>query len=595
MPVDHEAKAKRLLKQAEKGQPPKNPKKVRVSMKRWIETRLTIRPEAGGTELFILRKAQKRLLARFVKAYVKGQSIKWVILKSRQLGISTLIEAIIMWMAVHHPETAYMVVAQDKQSTRKIFNMTRRYYRYLPQDEKLPLTSPGEDPSQDSITFKHPHNSEISLATAGKGEVGRSATFKGVHCSEMAFFKHAKQTMTALNQAVARASRKGFTFFVVESTANGLNLFKQYWDNAQKTTSEWEGVFVSWKEDPDARIAIAPGEDFFLDETEAQYMEKNGLDLAQMKWARYMRDTWCHGSWEVFHQEYPVQAEYAFLYSGFAVFNHAICRQQLEVAQETKPVFVGDIEFGPSLTKPTVKLVADPYGPLTIWKMPEFQTVRAPDGKNMKVEKDYFGGVDSSEGGGTKADYSEIIILDDSVGVCCQYRNNKIRTFDFAIKVYLVGLFYHNAFMGVERNAVGASVLAVLEHGHPERDRLDPEKPKYPMMKRYPNLQTETKRLGFTTSKKSKWDAISLVAELHEHGDLNLWSTVLLLQMQGLVWEVKDTKQRYRENYPDEITKHGNDDGIISLAIANKMRLTRFGQRFCPKPVADDWEGVEAA
>jgi hypothetical protein len=560
----------------------------------WIETNLYIRPIGGGKVPFILNRFQRRLLALIVKRLKQGRPVRIVVLKSRQLGISTLTEAIIFYMVTHYPEWKAMVIAQQKGPARNLYRMTRRYYQNLPKEEKLPLRYGRAVPAQDHLEYADPHASELAVTTAQSEEVARSETLQGVHCSEHAFFRDPETVMTALEQAVHEVAG---TIFIIESTANGLNLFKYYWDRAAQKDSIWERLFFSWTEDPANEIEPIPGQEVVLDEQEQEFMDRYGLTIPKILWARYKRDDKCHGSWEKFHQEYPVAPELAFLYSGFPIFDQKLLREQLELAQNLHPLYQGDLEFKSSTDPIVQETLPDPLGNLIMWKRPE-------------AKRAYVSGADPSEGGGTKADYSANVVLDDESGeVVAEYESNNVRPTAYAIKCYQVGVYYRSGLMAIERNSIGQAVLGALEHGIDERRIDDPSKLKYPQLRRYPDLyyevkwdektQKETKRMGFATSKHSKFRIIAQLAEAHKDGSFIPRSVRMIQQMQGLVWEDRgpgsgSRKRGYKQNFVDPRTKRDNDDLLMASAIAYDMRIHKFGRRFAPRPETDEWEGIAA-
>ncbi len=585
-------RAQKRTAEAPQAGTPEPPQEQHVlSMVRWIETNLWIRPIGGGIEPLKLNKFQKILIAFIVKCLKLGKPVRLVVLKSRQLGISTAVQAVLFYMVTHYPEWRAMVIAHQKGPARNLYRMTRRYYQHLPKSERKPLRSRRLVPSKDGLEYDHPHSSEMAVVTAESEEVARSETLQGVHCSEEAFFRDPETTMTALEQAVHEVAN---TIFIIESTARGLNSFKQYWDRAHQSDSIWTPIFFSWKDDPKARIEILPGEIFELDDQELEFRDKYNLTPGQIKWARYKRDDKCHGSWEKFHQEYPVAPEVAFLYSGYPIFDQKLLREQLETAQHAlKPVFVGDIEFKSS-TEPVPQLVELQHGrgPLTVWKQPQ-------------PGRTYCSGHDPSEGGGTKADYCASVFLDDETAeLVAEFASNTVRPTEYALKCYQMGIFYNSALMGIERNAIGQAVLGALEHGIDERRTDDPTKLKYPQLRRYQHLyfemkydervEKETKRLGFPTTKNSKYRIISQLAEAHRDGTFVPRSPAMILQMMGFVWEQTPKRKGYKQNHTDDLTKNPNDDLIMAAAIAYDMRLHRFGKRFCPKVESDEWDGVAA-
>jgi hypothetical protein len=61
----------------------------------------------------------------------------------------------------------------------------------------------------------------------------------------------------------------------------------------------------------------------------------------------------------------------------------------------------------------------------------------------------------------------------------------------------------------------------------------------------------------------------------------------LLTQLEGLIWSPKD--DNYMQENKDPVSELYNDDGVMSLSIANAMRAYNFGRGFCPKPTREDF------
>lgn len=549
------------------------PEKEYDNMARWIQKNLWIKPKGGGLQRFILNRFQKRLLAALVKNFKQKKPVRFIVLKSRQVGISTLVEAFMFYLLTKYPSTTGLVLAHRNDSTRNVFTIARRFWQNLSKEEKIPLE--GGRPAKDHIEFMPPHSSAFWVMTAGGDEIGRSWTLNFVHCSEMAFFPNPELTLTSLNQAVPKPSETWFSMYVIESTANGLNLFKTYWDLAKTEESDWEGFFFSWVDDPACSLELPPGQELKKSKTEIEFQLKHKWTDGQLLWARKTCQDQCHGSWPKFFQEYPPDEHTAFISTGFNVFDPETIGNMKDVAAKTPSIFTGEIKFL-SATEPYPKLVESPMGSLTIWEKPD-------------TNEEYVLGVDCSEGIG--ADYSEIVVLSTrKVKVVAHYRNNRIKPQDFGIVCWLLGAHYYYGLLGVERNAVGLVILAVVEHGHGDRQ-------KYPQLRRYPNLYYETpldkktveegNRLGFNTSRTSKKNAIVRLGELISDRDIEIYSIPLLTQLEGLIWSPKD--DNYMQENKDPVSELYNDDGVMSLSIANAMRAYNFGRGFCPKPTREDF------
>ena len=60
--------------------------------------------------------------------YGKLEGRRDIILKARQLGFSTLLLAMLYCDTVNNPHTYTVVMAQDQQSTERLFQVVKRYH-----------------------------------------------------------------------------------------------------------------------------------------------------------------------------------------------------------------------------------------------------------------------------------------------------------------------------------------------------------------------------------------------------------------------------------------------------------------------------------
>ena len=133
-----------------------------------------------------------------------------VVIKARQLGISTAIQAKGFKKAITSTSRMYSLTHKD-DSTQVFRRMQDTFYKFMPDGLR-----PQRGFANNTITTYPELGSEVSIGTAGgKGEGGRG--FGGlslIHASEAAFWANPEKLMAGLFQA----SPKGV---VVESTANG--------------------------------------------------------------------------------------------------------------------------------------------------------------------------------------------------------------------------------------------------------------------------------------------------------------------------------------------------------------------------------------
>lgn len=203
-----------------------------------------------------------RLYDIFRDAYNEDRPCKIIVLKARQLGISTVTEAIISSLVMTTYYVSALIVAHISDASQNIYNMSKRYYDELPPALKpmikysnareLVFQNPDDKAAEDNKGLR----SSIRVATAGQSGVGRSQTFNYMHLSEVAFWEKedGKTVQSQLTGLLQTLPQHGFSFLVIESTANGWNYFKSLWDKAVAGENDYVPLFIPWFEMEDYRL-----------------------------------------------------------------------------------------------------------------------------------------------------------------------------------------------------------------------------------------------------------------------------------------------------------------------------------------------------
>ncbi len=511
----------------------------------------------GEVVSLIMNRSQEMVFHKLMECREKRTPARFICCKARQMGISTLIEAFIFALITRYANRFALIAAHSVESAQTILAMTQRFLRRA----SVKRCSPAAVNAR-RIEYPAPHHSRIQIDTAANRNLGRGGTLHYVHASEVAFWERPEEPVLAINQSVPHYWD---TLVFWESTANGIhNLFYRTWVAAERGEIDMEPIFLSWKEFPEYSLPVARHEQLALTQEEEKYSDSRGLSAEQMKWACYTKKNQCHNSWEKFHQEYPVTADLAFLFTGMPWFDHEVIRDLLDNVCRP-PRQRGYLKFS-NTSGVDLEFVEDPHGPLQIWKSPESGLT-------------YSLGMDVGEGVG--ADYTVIqVICNETGGVVARYSSNRVRAETAGVDAYLLGTFYNFGLLGIERNGPGLATLAVCERGMAD----------YPQITGYPNLYyhtytdrkipEETRRLGWITTKTTKEAMLSRLAQTLESRGLTIFCKHTLLEMQGFVWDAE--KKRFRQNYkaPDSTLSH--DDEIMALAIANEMRTHTWENKFIP-------------
>ena len=279
---------------------------------------LKIRTKTGDVHAFRLNRSQLYLHNRLENQLRTKGRVRALVLKGRQVGISTYIAGRFYWKITHKFGFRAFILTHMDSASDNLFGMAKRYHEGCPE---LVRPETGKANAKE-LSFSR-LDSGYKVATAGSAEVGRSETIQLFHGSEVAFWPNAQNHSAGIRQAIANVDG---TEDIRESTANGIgNSFYSEWKAAERGDSEYEAIFIPWfwheeyTRSPPA--TWAPPQGF------ADYRRAYELDLSQTYWAWLKnRDlavvaggTSDDPCWQ-FKQEYPANAEEAFQTSGALAF-----------------------------------------------------------------------------------------------------------------------------------------------------------------------------------------------------------------------------------------------------------------------------------
>lgn len=408
---------------------------------RWyVEHFITIRTKSGELTKLQMKPAQERLYEIMREEHEAGKPVRIVILKARQLGFSTLIEALFFQDAATRAMTRTYIVAHVEDATAHLFAMNKLFFDGLP-DALKPMR---KNSNAQEIVFENPTKdatekalnpglrSSIRCVTAGGKGIGRSDTLTNVHASEAAFWPNMNETLDGLLQAVPNDKD---TSVIIETTPNGFNAFKTFWDDAVSGKNGFRAVFFPWFEEPSYRMAVPPGTEWTEEEREMQ--RRYGLDEEQLAWRRWCIKTNLRGDEEKFRQEYPSCPEEAFLMSGNPYFENDKILVRIQSAPQ--PIRRGRFVFGTDENlRPQEFLWQEAEdGEIVLYEEPEERTP-------------YVIGGDTA---GDGSDRFTACAVDNSTGLqVARILYDGGSELWYTQQIYCLGMLYNAALIGVEIN-----------------------------------------------------------------------------------------------------------------------------------------------
>jgi len=495
-------------------------KKLRDDFAFYAPRALKIRTKDGEIVPFRLNEGQNRLL-EIVDAQMKAdRPVRIIILKARQLGLSTMVGGWLYHRVSNFPAQKAAVVTHHADSTKALFDLTRSFYDNTP-DALKPSTRYS---SRRELKFDR-LDSGYMVATAGGDGIARGETLTLAHISELAFWPKstAKENLNGLLQAVPNT--KGSAIFI-ESTANGVSgEFASLWRGAVEGTNGFVPVFLPWFIQDEYREEVPEG--FERTPDEEALCELHGLDNEQIM---FRRKKVAQNGLDLFKQEYPSTPEEAFLTTGRPVFNP----EQLHVMHEAAP-----------RSAPTMGLIGDTFQEDRRGELKQFFPV--------DPQETYYIGADVAMGvrGG---DYSVAQILDSKKRQVGIWRGH-VQPDYLANVLYSLGFLYNTAKIAVESNNHGILTCTLLgKH------------------MAYPNFFTETiydklddkdtVNLGFRTTTKTKPLIIDQLRASLRDNELQLSDRTTIKELMTYI--VNDSGAM-------EAEAGCFDDCVVSLAIANHI------------------------
>lgn len=384
--------------------------KKRLPMRRrqWIEHFCMIRAKNNELQRLVLNPPQRRLECAILRMQRAGLPVRIIILKARQMGFSTYIEAAAFESVVRGKRARALVVAHDDETATEVLQMAHTMRDEIPRKGRK-WNFGMKHTATYHMAWDAPILGQIKIASAKKKNPGRGFTMSFLHLSETAFWDDAKKKARSLMASLAKIPG---TMCIMESTADGAigyfhDMFRTAWAEKElgkplrKRATGWDSLFFAWFEMPDYHWTRTVGqglelpddiqleilnsltseEEWLLDQTwfkrwspddpweEHEVVGENGefvkvwrrvgcgrtrVSLDQLAWRRLqIRDEFSGDplrpeTWADFDAEYPSTIDRAFQATGRLLFASSYIQEAMTKVRE--PVFCGtlvDLAGGP--------------------------------------------------------------------------------------------------------------------------------------------------------------------------------------------------------------------------------------------------------
>lgn len=412
-----------------------------------------------GLVPFVFLGTQKYLLEEICDGIENGITT-FVILKARQVGISTFLLLLDLFWAMEHEGLLGTFATHEEASRDQFRNQIEVFFQTIPSSHRVGYTLSNK------TMLVLENNSLFRYLTAGTrgstNKLGRSGGSNFLHATEVAFWGSGDD-LSALNQTLSEIYPHRLYFY--ESTANGFNHFAEMCDIAKDSPAQ-KFIFIAWWRDeryefgsnhPLLKKYMPQGAKTGLTAHERKMVQviredyNYQLTSGQMAWYRHHLETKCNGDLQQMMQEMPSTPEEAFVSTGAQFFtNEGLTNQMREARKTTCMPFVFKLTKNPADTQLANSTIQK--AELKIWEMPNQY------GK-------YVVSCDPAYGSNDESDGSCIFVgrcYADRLVQVAEFCTNAMQPYEIAwVLAYICGL-YREVMLILEINNSGHAVYGEL-------------------------------------------------------------------------------------------------------------------------------------
>lgn len=309
---------------------------LRLPIRPFARMRLKIRDKTAEIVPFIFNGVQKAYAARkrmeIKRLRAAGAPVKFILLKYRRGGFTTLEQAESYRLTTIKPNVQCVTLAHTDDAANQIFRIATMYQR---NDARSPRLKGAGNAKR----LEFPElNSQFFVGTAGAQAFGRGDTFQRVHGSEVAYWGKGRAQQTTevekLISGLTEAASHGEV--ILESTPNGVNHFCRMYREAKAKLNDWTPIFIPWFADRTNIVPLTAKQveeiTSTMSDRERELVRMHELRPHQLAWRR-MKIKALKG---LFVQEYPEDDETCFLQSGSMYFDAKTVSHLLETVPQVE-------------------------------------------------------------------------------------------------------------------------------------------------------------------------------------------------------------------------------------------------------------------
>lgn len=487
----------------------------------------------------------------------------FVILKARQMGISTIMLALDLFWHFRFPGTQG-TLATDTEENREMFRTTLTLYMDgLPIQWKQPVDSHNRT----QVVLGNRSRMVYQVAGTRKNVgFGAGKAIMYMHATEIG--RWGEVDLTSLEASLAE--NNPYRLYVWESTAYGFNQFYDMWDIAGNSETQKQVFIGWWRNDIYRRArgsqiyevywdgALTDEEKKWVDEVKELYDYE--IDDEQIAWWRWKLYEGAKGDETEMFEKYPPTAEHAFVMTGSQFFSAQRLTDTRKISRN-KPYDINRFFFGGAFEETELIECTEKTATLKIWEHPK------PRGQ-------YVIGGDPAWGSSEWADRFCINVTRcwaDGMEQVAEFCTADMNTAQYAwALLYLAGAYGDrrlgsNIMINLEINGPGQAVWSEIQKLKTTAFMMKEKAELAHLLSHIENFlyrKVDSIQGGYAyhtkTSQAEKERYLNIMKDQHEIGRLVINSTELLDEMKNVV----------REDGMIGVPGRGKDDRVIAQALA---------------------------
>ena len=484
----------------------------------------------------------------------------FVILKGRQLGITTISLALDLYWHFIHPGLQGTLTT-DTEENRDMFRSTLAMYMDgLPKEYRIPLLAHNRN----QLSLKN--RSRLFYQVAGlraKGSLGRGKAITYLHGTETSSWGDEEGLASLL---ASLAETNPHRLYLFESTARGFNMFHNMYVTAKRARTQ-RAIFCGWWRnelyslDPEGMTykvywdgKLTGEEKEWVKDIKKLYgVEINSRQMAWWRWKMIegIKDD------ALMYQEFPPTEDYAFVMTGTSFFSNSRCTDAVK-ALKKRSFDCYRYSFGVNFHDTEVLKSTERLGTLKVWEEP--------------IDTAYYViGADPAYGSSDWADRFCIQVFRcyaDGLEQVASFATAEMNTYQFAWVIAHLAGAYKNSTLNLEINGPGQAVINELKNLKRQAAAMGTALGKeltdvYGNMQNYIWRRNDTlggvsNSIGWLTTAATKERMLSYMKDFFERGMMDIVDMDTIEEMKTMV----------RDGGSIEASGRNKDDRVIACALA---------------------------